>query len=323
MTRNFAFILLVVVLGFCAAGAITFRRHASESATRDREEAALRLQRDALERVAWIRVIPDQPQYEDEVQGFFKWYFAQVAANQARSGGDPTFSGYLRELDQRSRETAERELPTLPDGRRVAAPVAGKQLDRKAFFEAEKALFDRMRSGKYQPVFSGTDKGLRLDVVTADAQVASGKRKIRFPVVLWGAQRELKEGDQGVRRMATSVEMSATFRLLDDKGKLYGEMSAGNPNLRNDYPERLIPEFPPQMVLGQYEIDPVPAAVSRMELTVAVRSHAPTGGDINALYTWKAPVPDTWKLEPGQAWEGATESIRSQEEIDPTRAARR
>jgi hypothetical protein len=68
-------------------------------------------------------------------------------------------------------------------------------------------------------------------------------------------------------------------------------MSTSNPGMRNDYPERLIAEFPPQTVLGQYELDPVPANVSQMEMLVAVRSHSPTGGDISAQYNWKLPVP--------------------------------
>ena len=77
--------------------------------------------------------------------------------------------------------------------------------------------------------------------------------------MLWGAQRETREDERtGVKRVMTWAEFATTFRLLDDKGKLYGEMSTGNPGMRNDYPERLIAEFPPQTVLGQYELDPGP-----------------------------------------------------------------
>ncbi len=176
-------------------------------------------------------------------------------------------------------------------------------------------MFDRMRTGKYAPVLTGTDKGLRLDIVSADVVMMGNKPKIRFPMVLWGAQRETREDERtGVKRVMTWAEFATTFRLLDDKGKLYGEMSTGNPGMRNDYPERLIAEFPPQIVLGQYELDPVPATVSVMEMLVSVRSHSPSGGDISAQYTWKIPVPDDWRLKPGETWEGATETTRSEEE---------
>jgi hypothetical protein len=153
-------------------------------------------------------------------------------------------------------------------------------------------MFDRMRTGKYAPVLTGTDKGLRLDVVSADVVMVGNKPKIRFPSCSGRAAETREDERSGVKRVLTWAEFATTFRLLDDKGKLYGEMSTGNPGMRNDYPERLIAEFPPQTVLGQYELDPVPASVSVMEMLVAVRSHAPTGGDISAQYSWKLPVPD-------------------------------
>src|SRR4030095_6193659 len=122
-------------------------------------------------------------------------------------------------------------------------------VNRKAFWEWEKAMFDRMRTGKYAPVLTGTDKGLRLDIVSADVVMVGNKPKIRFPLVLWGAQRETREDERsGVKRVLTWAEFATTFRLLDDKGKLYGEMSTGNPGMRNDFPERLIAEVPPQTV---------------------------------------------------------------------------
>ena len=122
-------------------------------------------------------------------------------------------------------------------------------------------------------MLTGTDKGLRLDVVSADVVMVGNKPKIRFPSCS-GARsaRPARTSGTGPSACSTWAEFATTFRLLDDKGKLYGEMSTANPGMRNDYPERLIAEFPPQIVLGQYELDPVPANVSQMEMLVAVRS---------------------------------------------------
>jgi hypothetical protein len=322
MNRNLGIVLLLVIAGSAVAGVLGYRRYADLEHRAARESAALRLRAETLERMAWLRSNPDADAYRTEVKNFLKWYFDQVSAQQTRFGGNPAFDDYVKEVEAKAKAAAEVELPQLPDGR-PRGPLANP-VNRRAFWEWEKAMFDRMRTGKYAPVLTGTDKGLRLDVVSADVVMTGSKPKIRFPLVLWGAQRETKEEDRaGFKRVMTWADFATTFRLLDDKGKLYGEMSTTNPGMRNDFPERLIAEFPPQMVLGQYELDPVPANVTSMEMTVSVRSHAPSGGDINAQYVWKLPVPEEWKLKPGEAWEGATETTRSQEEIDPAVAARK
>jgi len=322
MNRNLTVVLLLVVAGFTAAGVVGYRRTSAAQAQAEKEIATLRFRAEALERVGWIRSNPDAESYKNDVKGYLRWYFEQVANQQAKYGGNPGFDDYLKDIDKQAKAKAELELPQLPDGR-PRPVIAANPVNRKAFWEWEKNMFDRMRTGKYAPVLTGTDKGLRLDVVSADVVMVGNKPKIRFPLVLWGAQREVRENDQGQKRVLTWADFATTFRLLDDKGKLYGEMSTGNPGMRNDFPERLIAEFPPQTVLGQYELEPVPASVSVMEMLIAVRSHSPTGGDINAQYSWKIPVPDDWKLKAGETWEGATVTTRTEEEIDPAVAARK
>ena len=241
---------------------VGYRRATEAQAQSAKEIAALRLRAEALERAGWIRSNPDADAYRNDIKSYLRWYFEQVSAQQAKFGGNPAYDDYLKDIDRKAKAAAETELPQLPDGR-PRGPMANP-VNRKAFWEWEKAMFDRMRTGKYAPVLTGTDKGLRLDVVSADVVMVGNKPKIRFPIVLWGAQRETREDERtGVKRVLTWAEFATTFRLLDDKGKLYGEMSTGNPGMRNDYPERLIAEFPPQTVLGQYELDPVPANVSQ------------------------------------------------------------
>src|SRR5450755_1039001 len=232
MSRNAFILFLLVVVGFCAVGVVGWRRTEAQTLLLQRELAASRLRADALERLGWIRSIPEQKQYQEEVEAFFKWYFEGVDAYRKRFNLSPGFDDYLVELEQRKVQEKEMEnLPTLPDGRRAAVP-ASRTVDRKAFFDAEKGLFDRMHTGRYVPLFSGTDKGMRLDVVGADVSAAGGKPHVRLPLVLWGAQRYTKEDERtGKKRVMTSADISASFRLLDSTGKLVAEMTAGAPGL--------------------------------------------------------------------------------------------
>jgi hypothetical protein len=322
MNRNLGIVLLLVVVATAIGGFIGYRRFDEAERRSAREIAALRLRAEALERMTWLRSDPDADAYRVGVKNFFKWYFEQVSAQQSRFGGNPAFDDYLKEMEAKAKAAAEAELPQPPDSR--PRPPVANPLNRRAFWEWEKAMFDRMRTGKYAPVLTGTDKGLRLDIVSAEVVMVGSKPKIRFPLVLWGAQRETKEDERsGIKRVQTWADFATTYRLMDSQGKVYGEMNTASPGMRNDFPERLIAEFPPQIVLGQYEVDPLPANVTSMEMLVSVRSRSPSGGDISAQYSWKLPVPEEWKLKPGEVWEGATETIRPEEEIDPALAARK
>src|SRR6185295_4384494 len=98
--------------------------------------------------------------------------------------------------------------------------------DRKAVYDSVRAVFDRMREGKYTPVFTATDKGLRMDVLSADVKMVNGKPSVRYEIVVWGASRELREAEKNTKRMITSATFSASWNLLDAKGKQYGSMEA-------------------------------------------------------------------------------------------------
>ena len=176
-----------------------------------------------------------------------------------------------------------------------------------------------MRSGKYAPVWTATDKGMRLDVLSSDVVMVLGQPQVRLQLVLWGAQRELTEDNNKRKKMVTSASFNTKWVLNDDKGKLIGEMQAGDPSMKIDFPERFIAEFPPQMVLGHYDMDMVPANVTKMDITFTVGSRSASGGDANATYNWKLDVPSEWKLRPGEEWKGATVSERPEEEIDPSK----
>jgi hypothetical protein len=212
--------------------------------------------------------------------------------------------------------------------------------EKKASYAYVRGVFDSMRDGKYEPLFSASDKGMRLDVVSASVKNVMGKPQIQLAIVLWGAQRELRDesiasGSVVVtnrRRMYTSAQFNVNWKLLDEQGTFLGEVKLdGDPTMKVEYPERFIAEFPPQMVLGYFPNDLLPneieqshkpIPVSKLEIAFTVASRAPSGGDAVANFVWKLNAPQEWKLGPGEKWVGAEESVRPIEEIDPKKASK-
>jgi hypothetical protein len=136
MSRNAFILFLLVVVGFCTMGVVGWKRAEAQEAKLQQELAAQRLRADALERLGWIRSIPDEKAYREEVQSFFKWYFEGVDAYRKRFGLGPGFDEYLAALEHRKAQEKEVEnLPTLPDGRRVTLPASRTSVDRKAFYD--------------------------------------------------------------------------------------------------------------------------------------------------------------------------------------------
>ncbi|HEY8209814.1 MAG TPA: hypothetical protein VIG99_20140 [Myxococcaceae bacterium] len=291
-----------LIVGFVAiaagAGSLVVSKNGQIEEVK-KEADAQRLRADYLEKVGWLRTNPDDKGYKDEVNPFFRNYFNQVDEHLKKFGGNADFDGYLTE--QEGKKGA---------GKKGADAKAG---DRKAVYDSVRSVFDRMREGKYTPVFTATDKGLRLDVLSADVKMVNGKPSVRYEIVVWGASRELREAEKNTKRMVTSASFSASWNLLDDKGKQYGSMEATDLSGKVDWPERYIAEFPPQMVLGHYDLDLLPAEVKDMEITFKVSSRASTGGEAAASFLWKLETPGDWKLKPGEKWEGASETTAPME----------
>ncbi|MHA7631383.1 hypothetical protein [Corallococcus sp. M7] len=298
---------IIIVIALVIIAAVASHRTASARTTEAERDADFRrIQAVYLERVGWMRTNPDEASYKDELKSFFKGYFDDVDAHLDRFHGNKKFDSYLAELEQREASGGDKK-----DTR------AG---DRKAFYEYARKQFDALKDGRYRPVMSATDKGMRLDIVSNDVVMVMGKPQIRLQLVLWGAQRV--EKDEGkLKKMVTSASFDTVWKLTDAKGKLLGEMRGADPSMKIDYPERLIAEFPPQMVLGHYDLDLLPAEVAKLEMTINVASHAASGGNANATYAWKLDVPSEWKLGANETWEGATQEERPEEEIDPAKAS--
>jgi hypothetical protein len=295
--------LIVLIVGIIIAGVVTSRSASTRADEAQRQADFTRIQKDYLERVGWLRTNPDEGSYRQEISPFFKTYFEQVSSHQNRYKLSKEFNAYLDELDKRGDKDERAQ-------------------DKKAFYDYTRKVFDQMREGRYKPVWTATDKGMRLDVLSSDVVMVLNKPQVRLQLVLWGAQREERQ-DGKAKRMVTSASFKTQWKLTDERGKLIGEMTADDPSMKVDFPERFIAEFPPQMVLGHYDMDLIPNEVKKMEITFNVSSRAASGGDAAATYLWKLDVPSEWRLGAGEKWEGAEVTERAEEEIDPSKAAQK
>jgi hypothetical protein len=300
--------IIVAIVFVIVAIVLVSKKYNAKALEADRAAAEARIHVAFYERVGWLRANPDEKSYKDEVTTFFHWYFAQVNEYLNTYGGNRNFDDYLLELEAR-------------EGRSSSGD--DKIAEKKAVYEYTRKIFDQMKGGNYAPVWTATDKGMRLDILSTSEANGPDGRKIRYQVVLWGPSRQLRE-DNKVRKMQTSASWNITWKLTDEKGKLIGEMNAaGDPAMKVDWPERYVPWFPAQMLIGHYDVDLLPGTTKTVDITFAVSSHSPTGGEALASFNWKLDAPAEWKLREGEEWKGATESVRPEEEIDPAMAAKK
>lgn len=312
MKRYFGIIVAIVFV----AVAIVFTMRKWEEKTTDtrREASAAKLKQEYLERIGWIRAIPEQKAYTDELGTFMRWYFKEVNEHVNEFRLNRNFDDYLVELEEKSgkkkSEYAEYE----------SAGPKDRSADKKAAYDATRKLFDTFKSGNYSPWWSATSNGLRLDVVSADSK----GDQIHMPVVAWGLPREERVNEKKVRQIVVNGNFKFNWKLFDEKGKLIAEIPGeGGPNGRVDWPERYIKFFPPMVVFGSYDIDKLPPEAKTAEISWTISARSPSGGDMLGSFLWKGEVPADWKLSPGETWKGAQESIRPEEEIDPSKQAKK
>ncbi len=304
MKRYFGLIVAIVALG--AIGVFGVRKYRTLETGSKRDAFSHRLVSQWFERSPWVNSIPDPIAYQGEVKNLLVWYFKEVEDGRTQFGGSPKFDDYLAELQAKA--------ANVPKG----MTSAEKDSQRKAVYEFTKKSFDLLRSKSYAPFWTGTDRGIRLDILSADTATIGGSQKIFMPLILWGFPRASRVDDEGVLTEKSSAVFRFEWKLYDAKDKLIATMPGeGGPDNRVDWPERYISQFPPGLLLGSYAIDLLPKEVKRIEISFDISGQAMTGGSVLVHYEWKLEAPAAWKLREGQSWEGATEATRSEEEINP------
>jgi hypothetical protein len=281
----------LVVAGAAAAALFTTWRARSDAAEARLERALLK--REFLERGSLSRqVAPDRPkEWRDEARALLRWYFDELAASRNRHPG--------------AARAAE-----------AARPAKGKEDEARAEWQryAQERLA-MLRDGKYEPLWSLADRGLRLDVLALapDKNPEGGGRALRIDFALWGAPRRLeKETVPGTTRTVTKAVVPVAFRqlgfqFLDDKGKPYGEMTGpGEPYMKLNDPERFSEDFPPGILFGTWYVDAFPREAAKVIFTLGAEARGQSGADVSASYKLELPVADAWKIGQGEAYQAET-----------------
>jgi hypothetical protein len=303
--RKAGVVYAILIVGILASSITIYQRVSETAAESRRNLDAEKLKNQYLERVAWMRANPEERSYQEDLRPFFRDYFAQVDEHVKRYQLNAKFDDYLTAVARRASQEDKKDVDTTTP---------------KMIFERVSQTFTLLKEGRYAPFLTATDRGFRMDIVSDEVRKEGGGQVV-FPVVLWGVQRELREDKSSrTQKMAAMAAFDAVWKLYDAKDKLIGEVRGGDPSSRVDYPERYIWAFPPQMMLGEYKIDRVPAEAEKAQLIVDVTLRASWGSTQHATFTYNFPVKREWKLAPGEAWQGATVSERSEEEINPQAA---
>ena len=292
-------LLIAAIVGIGAFGVHAWR---TKSTDFDQKQDLDHITKEYLERSPWVRQVADASKYRDEMRGLLRWYFQDLTDHYNKY---PGYRNYGRALDELKGDLARHKIKDQ------------EFKIKEEYFNYAKASFDALKEGRYDPILTGGSNSLRLDIL--DLRRDGGKLKMEL--VLWGAQRrwlDLTESGAHIKKLQVNAQFTELgFRFFDAKGKLTHEMNAsGDPELKVDHPERWVEEFPPLAVLGYYPLDAFPSEAEKMELTISVMSQSTTGEPIPAQFKWTLPLKDTWKLQPGQTWEGAQVETRPDEYLE-------
>jgi len=245
----------------------------------------MQLKADYLERVSWIRAIPAEAAYRNEMKTFLQWYFERMNQHVANFQLNAGFDDYLKEL--------------------AGLNNIDRPEERRKVYEGVRSVFNAMQNGRYNPQWSASSQNVRLDVLSSQVVMDRGERKIRYQLLIWGLPRMKTVDDRKLLRISNRASFRAQWRMFA-KGKLIAEMrSEGDMAGRVDWPERYVSMFPADVTLGHYDVDLMPADVETVDIAFSIRSPSLTGGDMQPTFVWKRDVPPEWRLNPGEEWRNA------------------
>ena len=284
-------VLPVVIAGVLLVLVMSRVSSANDAAAYRLELEALR--REMSERSAVARGASGTAGAE-EARAVMRWWFDSVAA--LRNRHPKAARAALRPVQAKEKEKEKGKGET-----EVFAKYAAERLE-------------ALRAG-YAPALSGSEAGLRLDVlgVQPGEHPETHERALRIDFALWGVPRRLEsEAPGGVESSRASLRVvvplawrQLAFRFLDAGGKTWGEMSGlGDPYFQIRDPERFSPELPPGIVLGSWWVERFPREAARVEVTTSPQVQGMTAAALAPTFRWELEVPEAWKLGPSEQFRG-------------------
>ncbi len=301
-------LFLTILLGGAIVGAaVVGVNYHNEQMNRLQYEAGRnKLRAEFVERMGVINSASNLDRHREEQALLIKWYDAQIADLANQFPGFHDNDGPMKEMQ--------------------AAVAAGKLktedlASRKEWYDEAKNLYDTLEKGHYEPMLTTVQEGVRIDLLSLKRATYEGKSWLRMDVAAWGAPRHevvttLKQGQETHAKMQLDFGFHAVdFEFVDEKQKLIGGFSAHAPTLTIDYPERWIPDFPPQVALMIWYLDPFPENTASIDLKLAGEVRSPTNPAFPFTQDWKLKPQADWLLRPGEKFEGE-ERVMPKEELD-------
>ncbi len=257
-----------------------------------------KIRREFLERSFLALSMSNADHYRFESKQLWKWYFGELDKHYQE------FTKYKNE---------DLFLSELEEKKRVKKVTENEIAQYEKRFEATKKFWNLVKQGRYEPIFTAAENGLRFDIY--DLQFTEDiERRAWVYFALYGAQRKWIEepGPIKVSRLVVNASFQEIlFKGKNANGKLIGEMrSLGNPFMV-DHPERYIADFPSGVVLGSYSFPAVPSEAVNGEISMKVLTRSVlTGEEAVGNFLWSFPVDIRWRLPEGAVWEGAKEETR-------------
>lgn len=296
-------VVLLLVGGAGAAGIYYYSNQTTEAAYHKKLED---LSQRWTARLGSVQGITDPQRYNEEMSTQLKWYFSQLQEI------------YNHFPKQRDPDRAWKEIQKELDSGRIPAE---KKAEYKEFFDYAKKVFGVLQSGDYAGNPNGSSQSMHMDIYSMKPVSYQGVPRIRIDFILWGAPHRIQSHKNQVGTTINKVVVPVTFnkmffQFLDDKGKVYGEMSGsgGEPTIKIEDPKRWIAEFPAGALLGTWWVDMFPEKAAKVVWEIGMTGRTDAGNPIDASYRWTLDVPDNWKS--GSWKEGAQQETRDQDYIN-------
>jgi hypothetical protein len=296
--------LILLIVAVIAIGGYAVQQYVQRKTDYESQLDLLKIQRSWDERAPAAREIAGNEDYGDEMRGLLRWYFAQITDHDNRYP------------EQRDHEKGWKDI----QHKKQVQAIKGPEFDAlSANHDTTLGVYKQLQHG-YEALYSGSSAGQHFDLLKIEKQMHDNKPMLRIDFAWWGPQRreEVNHNQESgvvVRRTSVNATVdSLSFSLYDDKGKLYGEVTGGEPNEKIPDPDRYVDLFPPNVVLGTWWIDLFPHEAQKMDVKLTASTRTVQGHDLVANFSWSMPVKDEWKLGEGAKWEGATEEEREVDE---------